>query len=58
MDRITGSVTSSDGTRIAFERFGDGPPLLLVDGALCTRSTGPGHEARAPARGHVFCLRL
>jgi alpha-beta hydrolase superfamily lysophospholipase len=35
------TVTSRDGTRIAFERLGDGPPLILVDGAMCHRGTGP-----------------
>jgi pimeloyl-ACP methyl ester carboxylesterase len=28
------SVRSADGTRIAFERSGDGPPLILVEAAL------------------------
>jgi pimeloyl-ACP methyl ester carboxylesterase len=37
----TGEVTSRDGTRIVFERSGDGPALVLVDGALCCRSYGP-----------------
>jgi Alpha/beta hydrolase family/Domain of unknown function (DUF4287) len=37
----TATVTSRDGTRIAFERSGDGPPLVLVDGALCFRAFGP-----------------
>jgi len=37
----TGHVRSADGTTIAFECCGDGPPLLLVDGALCCRETGP-----------------
>ncbi|HVY32343.1 MAG TPA: alpha/beta hydrolase [Polyangiaceae bacterium] len=32
-------VTSADGTRIAFERLGAGPPLLLVTGALNDRTT-------------------
>jgi pimeloyl-ACP methyl ester carboxylesterase len=32
---------SRDGTAIAFERSGEGPPLILVDGALCSRSFGP-----------------
>jgi pimeloyl-ACP methyl ester carboxylesterase len=32
---------SRDGTPIAFERSGIGPPLVLVDGALCSRSFGP-----------------
>lgn len=34
-------VTSQDGTRIAYETVGDGPPLILVDGALCYRDSGP-----------------
>jgi pimeloyl-ACP methyl ester carboxylesterase len=34
------TVTSKDGTVIAYETKGDGPPLLLVDGALCSRSMG------------------
>jgi pimeloyl-ACP methyl ester carboxylesterase len=32
---------SKDGTPIAFDRSGQGPPLILVDGALCYRSFGP-----------------
>src|SRR5256885_1465111 len=32
-------VTSHDGTPIAYERFGDGPPIVLVSGALCDRQT-------------------
>ena len=36
------TITSKDGTTIAFERMGSsGPPLLLVDGALCSRAFGP-----------------
>lgn len=34
-------VVSADGTAIAFERIGDGPPVILVDGALCYRDSGP-----------------
>jgi pimeloyl-ACP methyl ester carboxylesterase len=34
-------TTSRDGTPIAFERFGKGPALILVDGALCSRAFGP-----------------
>jgi pimeloyl-ACP methyl ester carboxylesterase len=34
-------VTSKDGTPIAYERVGQGPPLILVDGALCSRAFGP-----------------
>jgi pimeloyl-ACP methyl ester carboxylesterase len=35
------TVTSRDGTRIAYEQLGSGPPLLLVDGAFCRRAFGP-----------------
>src|SRR5262249_54943162 len=35
------TVRSGDGTAIAFERRGQGPPLILVDGALCDRAMGP-----------------
>ena len=32
---------SRDGTAIAYERSGNGPALILVDGALCSRAFGP-----------------
>jgi len=35
------TVRSADGTTIAFRKAGQGPPLILVDGALCSRSFGP-----------------
>lgn len=35
------TVVSKDGTKIAFDRAGDGPPIVLVDGALSDRSAGP-----------------
>ena len=28
------TVTSADGTRIAYDRYGDGPAVILVNGAL------------------------
>ncbi|MEO8622211.1 MAG: alpha/beta hydrolase, partial [bacterium] len=34
-------VQSRDGTWIAYERLGSGPPVILVDGALCRREFGP-----------------
>ena len=40
-------VQSSDGTPIAFERSGNGPALILVDGALCSRSFGPARKLAA-----------
>ncbi|MFB4268756.1 alpha/beta fold hydrolase [Nonomuraea sp. GTA35] len=33
-------VTSQDGTRLAFDRYGDGPPLIYVGGALNDRRSG------------------
>jgi pimeloyl-ACP methyl ester carboxylesterase len=38
---VVNHVRSNDGTMIAYERSGDGPPLVLVDGALCSRAFGP-----------------
>lgn len=35
------NVTSQDGTNIAYEKLGDGPTLILVDGAMCYRGFGP-----------------
>jgi pimeloyl-ACP methyl ester carboxylesterase len=48
---------SADGTRIAFERTGDGPPLVLVDGALCYTASGPSRPLAAELadRFTVFC---
>ena len=38
------TTRSADGTEIAYETLGQGPPLLLVDGALCSRAFGPMKE--------------
>lgn len=34
-------VISKDGTSIAYDKIGNGPALILVDGALCYRASGP-----------------
>ena len=34
-------VHSKDGTVIAFDRLGEGPAVILVDGAFCSRGFGP-----------------
>ena len=36
-EAATGEVTSKDGTTIAFDRTGEGPPVILVGGALSDR---------------------
>jgi pimeloyl-ACP methyl ester carboxylesterase len=35
------TVISKDGSSIAYERTGNGPAVILVDGALCSRAFGP-----------------
>jgi len=40
-------VVSKDATAIAFERSGTGQPLILVDGALCYRASGPSRPLAA-----------
>jgi pimeloyl-ACP methyl ester carboxylesterase len=51
------TLRSQDGTTIAFDEQGDGPSLILVDGALTTRSSGSKPElARLLAqRFTVYC---
>jgi len=36
---MTSYVTSVDGTRIAFDRLGQGPPVVVVSGMFCDRRT-------------------
>jgi pimeloyl-ACP methyl ester carboxylesterase len=46
---------SADGTPIAYGRTGDGPPLILVDGALCHRASGPNGPLAAELADR-FCV--
>lgn len=47
-------VRSADGTRIAFERLGDGPPLIVIGGATCDRAKmRPVSEAFAGAHSVI-----
>ncbi len=42
MDTIAGNaVISKDGTRIGYSVTGSGPALILIDGSLCYRDSGP-----------------
>jgi uncharacterized protein (TIGR02186 family) len=49
------TARSTDGTTIAYETFGQGPPLILVDGALCYRKMGPS-RALAKVLGEHFTV--
>ncbi|OLF05360.1 alpha/beta hydrolase [Actinophytocola xinjiangensis] len=44
---MTSYLTSADGTRIAYESTGSGPALILVDGAMCYRDSGPARPLAA-----------
>src|SRR4051812_35290613 len=41
------TVHSGDGTPIAYTRTGEGPPVILVDGALCHRASNGGGRLAA-----------
>jgi pimeloyl-ACP methyl ester carboxylesterase len=45
-------VLSKDGTPIAFDRSGTGPAVILVDGALCYRASGPSGPLAALLSAH------
>ncbi len=49
---VTETVTSADGTTIAFERSGTGPAVVLIDGALCYREFGPARPLAAALADH------
>ena len=46
------TVISKDGTAIAFDRTGRGPALIVVDGALCYRASGPSAPLAAVLAPH------
>jgi pimeloyl-ACP methyl ester carboxylesterase len=52
---IMKTATSRDGTRIAYDELGAGPPLILVGGALNTRSFGP-NGSLAPVLAERFTV--
>jgi pimeloyl-ACP methyl ester carboxylesterase len=45
------TVMSADGTAIGYERAGNGPALVLVDGAMCYRAAGPMRPLAAALAG-------
>src|SRR2546421_6870657 len=44
METITSTVTSKDGTKIAYDKLGHGPAVILVAGAMCSRFFWSGPE--------------
>jgi pimeloyl-ACP methyl ester carboxylesterase len=55
METITSTVTSKDGTKIAYDKMGHGPAVILVAGALCSRSFWSGPEL-AKLLAHGFTV--
>jgi pimeloyl-ACP methyl ester carboxylesterase len=53
-DGFTGAVTSRDGTVIAFDRSGDGSPVILVDGVAFHRAYGPTRSLAKHLTGRGF----
>jgi pimeloyl-ACP methyl ester carboxylesterase len=49
------TAISHDGTAISYSTCGDGPTLILVDGALCHRDMGPS-QAIAKELSHHFTV--
>jgi pimeloyl-ACP methyl ester carboxylesterase len=43
-ERPVHEAVSADGTRMAYEKVGSGPALVLVDGAMCSRDFGPARD--------------
>ena len=50
------TVTSKDGTVIAYSQVGQGPALILVDGALCSRQFGPSQDLAAKLAPHFTVI--
>jgi pimeloyl-ACP methyl ester carboxylesterase len=50
------TVRSADGTTIAFETAGEGPPLILVGGAFCDRSARASGTPLAALLAHRYAV--
>ena len=49
-----GTVHSADGTRIAYSAWGDGDPIVIIDGATAYRATTPENAATAELLADEF----
>lgn len=49
-------VSSLDGSRIAYDQTGSGDPVILVDGALCSRQLGPFPETAEGLAEHFTVI--
>ena len=49
-------VISRDGTRIAYDKIGRGPPVILIDGAFCSREFGPMKKLGAVLAKHFTVI--
>jgi pimeloyl-ACP methyl ester carboxylesterase len=50
---MTSHVTSADGTKIAFDRLGEGPAVIVISGLLCDRQTT---QPLAEQLAQQFCV--
>jgi hypothetical protein len=51
------TVTSQDGTKIAFDKVGSGPAVIPVNGAIAYRALDPTLAHLAERLGQLGCLR-
>jgi pimeloyl-ACP methyl ester carboxylesterase len=49
-------VTSADGTRIAYDRYGDGPAVILIGGALSYRTFKTSEQTAKALAEHCTVL--
>ena len=50
------TVTSQDGTKIAFDKVGSGPAVILVNGAMAYRAFDPSMAQLAELLGKYFTV--
>jgi len=50
------TVTSKDGTKIAFDKVGSGPAVILVNGAIVYRAFDPSMAQLAELLGQHFTV--